>query len=103
MLSGDIEIKSEQRPRTLDELFRQAFTLVMKKINPKIQVILIPSLRDTLIKHASYPQDYFDRKKFRLPKNVKIFPNTFSFSIFGGSNLDIYKDLRDVSKSADIG
>lgn len=107
VVSGDIEVKSEQQPRSLDELFRQVFTPIIKKINPKIQVILVPSLRDTSIKHASYPQDSFDRKKFGLPKNVKIFPNPSSFSaneiIFGGSNLDIYKDLRDVYKSAENG
>lgn len=107
VVSGEIEVKSEQQPRSLDDLFRQVFTPIIKKINPKIQVILIPSLRDTSIKHASYPQDSFDRKKFGLPKNVRIYPNPSSFSanevIFGGSNLDVYKDLRDVYKSSENG
>ena len=47
------------------------------------------------------PQDSFDRKKLGLPKNFKVFPNPSGFSIevlIGNSNLDIFKDLRDIYK-----
>lgn len=103
--SGDIEIPNEKyQPKTLDDVFRLLITPILKKIHPKIQVILVPSLRDSCIKHISYPQDSFDRKKFGLPKNVKVFPNPSSFSVnevlIGGSNMDIFKDLRDVYKPA---
>ena len=48
------------------------------------------------------PQDSFDRKKLGLPKILKVFPNPSGFSInevlIGNSNLDIFKDLRDIYK-----
>ena len=103
--SGEIIIDSDQsqpQPKTLDDLFKAIVTPVLKKIDSKIQVILYPNLRDTCIKHCSYPQDSFDRKKLGLPKNFKVFPNPSGFSInevlIGNSNLDIFKDLRDIYK-----
>lgn len=100
---GDIEfINDTQQPKNLDEVFKKLITPILRKICPRIQVILIPSLKDSVSKHSSYPQDSFERKKFGLPKNVKIFPNPSSFFInevlIGCSNIDVYKDLRDVSK-----
>lgn len=98
--SGDIEIPGELQPRNLDEVFKKLITPILSRINPRIQVILIPALTDCIVKHCSYPQDSFDRKKFGLPKNIKVLPNPSSFSInealFGYSNLDIFKDLKDV-------
>ncbi|CAI5756641.1 unnamed protein product [Candida verbasci] len=100
---GDIELNDgQQPPKNLDDLFKRIITPLIKKIDSRIQIILYPSLKDSCIKHCSYPQDIIDRKKFNLPKNVKIFPNPSSFSIneilIGNSNLDIFKDLRDVVK-----
>lgn len=101
--SGDFEFdKSKEQPKNLDDVFKLIITPVLKKIDPKIQVILYPNLKDTCVKHCSYPQDAFDRKKFGLPKNFRIFPNPSSFQIneilIGNSNLDVFKDLRDVFK-----
>lgn len=103
VMKGDIELPNEKyQPRNLDEVFKKTVTPIIKKINPRIQVIMVPSLRDSAAMHASYPQDAFDRKAFGLPKNVKVFPNPSSFSVnevlFGNSNLDIFKDLKDVYK-----
>ncbi|KAG7662334.1 GPI8 [[Candida] subhashii] len=93
------------QPRNLDEVFKTVITPILKKIDNRIQVILYPSLKDSCIKHCSYPQEGFDRKKFGLPKNIKVFPNPSSFSVnevlIGNSNLDVFKDLRDVSKEDD--
>jgi len=100
---GDIEVpENKPQPKTLDELFKNVFSPILKTIDSRIQVILIPTVKDTSVKSCSYPQDAFERKKFGLPKNVKIFPNPSSFSLneilIGNSNLDIYKDLIEVSK-----
>lgn len=99
--NGDIEIPGDKQvPRNLDEVFKKLFTPLIRKINPRIQVILIPSVNDSIVKHCSYPQDAFDRKKYGLPKNVITMPNPLTFSIngavFGVSNADIFKDLKDV-------
>lgn len=97
--SGDLD-HVPGKPKSLDDVFKHVISPILKKINPHIQVVLVPSLRDSCIKHVSYPQDLFDRKKLGLPKNVKVFPNPSGFAInevmVGGSNLDIYKDLREV-------
>ncbi|KAK6201440.1 DNA polymerase alpha-primase complex B subunit [Scheffersomyces amazonensis] len=100
---GDIEIPGDkQPPRNLDEVFKKVITPILKRIDSRIQVILVPSLTDSCIKHCSYPQDSFDRKKFGLPKNIRVIPNPASFSInevlIGNSNLDLFKDVKEVYK-----
>lgn len=50
------------QPRTLDEVFTKVMAPILKNIDSRIQVILIPSTKDALSKHAAYPQDSFDRK-----------------------------------------
>lgn len=104
--SGEVEVPglpSNQQPRDLDELLRATVTPILKKIDSNIQVILVPSLRDAVNKHTSYPQSAFDRKKLGLPKNFKCFPNPSTFSInevvISASNADLFKDLKDVYKS----
>lgn len=100
---GDTEdstLTASQQPKNLDDVFRALITPILKRIDPMIQVILVPSLRDATSKHASYPQSPIDRKKLGLPKNFKCFPNPSAFSVnevtFGTSNLDIFKDLKDI-------
>ncbi|KAI5951951.1 POL12 [Candida jiufengensis] len=98
-------LPKDQQPRNLDDVFKIIITPLLKKIDSKIQVILLPSLKDSCSDHCSYPQDSFDRKKFQLPKNIKVFPNPSSFAInemlIGSSNLDIFKDLKEVLKQDD--
>ncbi|RLV92656.1 DNA polymerase alpha subunit B [Spathaspora sp. JA1] len=100
---GEFDLE-QQQAKNLDEVFKSIITPILKKIDSRIQVVLYPSLKDTCISHCSYPQDIFDRKKFGLPKNIKIFPNPSSFSIneilIGSSNLDVFKDLRDVTSGS---
>lgn len=103
---GDIEVpalSANHQPKNLDDVFRVLVTPILKKIDSQIQVILVPSLRDAVSKHASYPQSSMDRKKLGLPKNFKCFPNPSAFSIneviFGTSNLDVFKDLKEIYKS----
>lgn len=85
---------------TLDEVFIKVVSPILKRINNKVNVILIPSLKDSVSKHASYPQDSFDRKYLNLGKNFKCFPNPSIFqlneALIGVSNNDIFKDLKDV-------
>ncbi|CCE65715.1 hypothetical protein TPHA_0M01400 [Tetrapisispora phaffii CBS 4417] len=91
-----------QQPRTLDEIFTKVLVPLLSGINSSIQVILVPSTRDAISHHAAYPQDSFDRKKLQLPKNFKCFTNPSTFQLnevfFGCSNVDIYKDLKEVAK-----
>lgn len=87
-----------------DEIFRQMVVPIIKQFNSNTLVILVPSLRDAAIKHIAYPQDLFDKKRFGLPKNVKVMPNPANFAInevmFGVSTLDVFKDMCEVAKGA---
>ncbi|CAH02471.1 DNA-directed DNA polymerase alpha subunit POL12 [Kluyveromyces lactis] len=96
----------KQQPKTLDEVFIKVIAPILKRINPKIQVILIPSTKEVTSKHAAYPQDSLDRKYLSLPKNFKCFTNPSTFQLneifFGCSNNDIYKDLKEVTKGGNV-
>ncbi|KAI5958390.1 POL12 [Candida margitis] len=102
---GRFNLPRDQQPKNLDDVFRLLITPILRKIDTKIQVVLYPSLKDSCVNHCSYPQDSFDRKKFQLPKNVKIFPNPSSFAVnevlIGSSNLDVFKDLKEVFKQGE--
>lgn len=102
---GDyVAASDEKAPVSDDAIFKQAFAPILKQVDPAIQVILVPSLLDANIKHVSYPQDLFDRKKFGLPKNCKVMPNPANFSInemvVGNLTLDVFKDLTEIQRNA---
>lgn len=106
IMAGNLPIFKDMKvqPRTLDELFVKLITPILRTIHPSIQVILIPSTRDAVSTHASYPQDAFDRKSLQLPKNFKCLTNPSTFQIneayLGCSNVDIFKDLKEVTKGS---
>ncbi|KAH6963913.1 DNA polymerase alpha subunit B N-terminal-domain-containing protein [Fusarium avenaceum] len=66
--------------------------------NPQITIILVPSVRDILSKHVSWPQDSIPRKELGLPKVVRIVTNPMTLSInelvLGVSSQDILSQLR---------
>ncbi|KAM9894736.1 hypothetical protein OXX79_008508 [Metschnikowia pulcherrima] len=103
--NGDVVLEGlpqAQQPKNLDELFQTKIKPILEQIDPKIKVVIFPSLKEAISKHMSYPQKSLDRKELGLPKNFKCYPNPCSFSVneamFGASNLDIFKDLKDVFK-----
>lgn len=108
--SGEVEVPNlpaNQQPKNLTELFQLVVAPTLRKISPLIQVILLPLISDAVAKHTSYPQAAFDRKSLRLPKNFKCFPNPSCFSVnevlIGASNMDLFKDLKDVTKTTENG
>ncbi|KAF3902913.1 hypothetical protein AA313_de0209494 [Arthrobotrys entomopaga] len=76
----------------LEDLFKERITSELKRITNSL-VILIPSTRDAVSKHVSYPQEPLQRKLLGLPMNVKLLPNPCVLSInevvFGISSADI--------------
>lgn len=100
VLDGSIEDCVGNNVKTLDDVFNVLVSPILKKIDPAVQVILIPSTNDAVSKHPSYPQDSFERKQIQLPKNFKCFSNPSTFQLneclIGVSNNDIFKDLKDV-------
>ncbi|CAN3375605.1 hypothetical protein DIURU_005661 [Diutina rugosa] len=101
---GKVEHDDGQNFADDDQLFIQKFVPLIKQFDQVIDVILVPSIKDVVMRHVAYPQDSFDKKKYGLPKNVKVMPNPANISLnemsMGISNLDVFKDLVDVSKGS---
>lgn len=66
--------------------------------NPSITIILVPSVRDVLSRHVSWPQDLLPRKDLGLPRAVRIVPNPMNLfvneMILGISSQDVLYELR---------
>lgn len=94
------------QPQTLDDLFVKVLVPILKNIRSNIQVILVPSTKDALSKHAAYPQDSLDRKALQLPKNFKCFTNPATFQLnevfFACSCVDTFKDMKEMTKGGNI-
>jgi DNA polymerase alpha subunit B len=66
--------------------------------NPHILIILVPSVKDIISNHVSWPQDRIPRKDLGLPKAVTIVGNPMTLSLneisIGISSQDILSQLR---------
>lgn len=103
--SGDIDFSGEElfdtEIVTMAELFRHFVTPKLNQIfktNPHITVILVPSVRDAISNHVSWPQEPFPRKDLGLSKSIKFVGNPMILSLneimFGISSQDILTELR---------
>lgn len=105
LATGDFDLPDdpslEPDKATLSDAFRllvgQRITRLAQEV-PNITIILVPSVRDTISKHVSWPQEPLARKELGLPKQVKMVSNPVTISInetiFGISPQDILFDLR---------
>ncbi|KAL2048259.1 hypothetical protein N7G274_000170 [Stereocaulon virgatum] len=103
--SGDFELPDDPGIQpdqaTLNDVFR---ILVGKPLRnlvvqvPNITIILVPSVRDAVNKHVSWPQEQFDKKVLGLPKQAKVVTNPVTISlneiVVGISAQDVLDDLR---------
>jgi DNA polymerase alpha subunit B len=95
------EAMSEPDAVTMSTVFKYlispAFNLLVG-LNPHITIILVPSVKDAISKHVSWPQEPFPRKDLGLPKSVKIIGNPMTLSLneinLGISSQDILTELR---------
>ncbi|CAZ83810.1 unnamed protein product [Tuber melanosporum] len=81
--TGDFDFEIPDREYgdggSMEDLFRE-------RISPKIRlvqrsmVLLVPSVRDVVSGHISFPQEQFKRRQLELP-NVRCLPNPATFSI----------------------
>ncbi|KAK4122152.1 DNA polymerase alpha, subunit B [Parathielavia appendiculata] len=66
--------------------------------NPTVTILLVPSVRDVLNKHVSWPQDAFPRAQLGLPKTARIIGNPMTLSmnemVVGVSSQDVLFELR---------
>ncbi|KAH7008324.1 DNA polymerase alpha subunit B N-terminal-domain-containing protein [Ilyonectria destructans] len=103
--TGDFDLPEEANfdpdTATMTTVFRYLVSPAFNRLasaSPHLTIILIPSVRDILAKHVSWPQDTIPRKELGLPKSVRILTNPMSLSInelmLGVSSQDILSQLR---------
>ncbi|GAB0132607.1 hypothetical protein EsDP_00001037 [Epichloe bromicola] len=103
--AGDFDLPEEANldpdTATMTTVFKHLFATALNRAcsaNPHLTVILVPSVRDTLEKHVSWPQDTIPRKELGLPKSAKIVSNPMTLSmnemVIGISSQDILYELR---------
>ncbi|KAK4998105.1 DNA-directed DNA polymerase alpha subunit pol12 [Elasticomyces elasticus] len=98
-LPADAKIDPDQA--TLTDVFRILISAPLDRLVqqiPGITIILVPSVRDAVIKHVAYPQDRLPRRELALPKQVSVVTNPITLSIneivVGMSSQDVLYELR---------
>ena len=105
--SGDFEpylpsdAKIEPDRATVTDVFRYLVSQPIQRLVqalPTITIIMVPSVRDIISKHVSWPQDRFPRPALGLPKQVQVVTNPITLSInemiVGISSQDVLYELR---------
>ena len=88
LASGDFDLPDDPSIQpdkaTLNDVFRlligTPISALAQRI-PNITIVMIPSVRDAVNKHVSWPQEPFDRKVLGLPKQAKVVSNPVTFSL----------------------
>ncbi|KAI1823158.1 DNA polymerase alpha/epsilon subunit B [Xylaria intraflava] len=106
IVAGDFDLPEEATVETdtatMSTVFKYMISPVLNRLvasNPHITILLIPSLRDVVNRHVSWPQESFSRKDLGLPKTAaKIIGNPMTLSVnemvLGISSQDVLWDLR---------
>ncbi|KAI9803190.1 MAG: hypothetical protein M1825_001981 [Sarcosagium campestre] len=103
--SGDFDLPAglniDPDTATLPSIFRGLIGAPLRRLAeavPSVTIVVIPSVRDAVSKHVSWPQEQLARKELGLPKQVKILTNPCTLSlneiVFGVSSSDVLAELR---------
>lgn len=103
--TGDFDLPAgvsvDEDSATMTTVFKHLVSPAITKLaaaNPSVTIILVPSVRDVLNKHVSWPQDAFSRRELGLPKNVRTVGNPMVFRmnevVMGISSQDVLWELR---------
>lgn len=101
--SGDFPSIPNLNPdtATLTDVFRSLVAVRLQKLIqsvPSITILMVPSVRDVINKHASFPQDRMNRKLLGLPKQCSVVTNPVTISlnetIFTISSQDVLYELK---------
>jgi DNA polymerase alpha subunit B len=103
--SGDFDLPEEAMTEpdsvTMSTVFKYLISPALNQLvasNPHITIILVPSVKDAVHKHVSWPQEPFPKKDLGLPKTARVIGNPMTFSMneisVGISSLDIFTELR---------
>ena len=103
--SGDFDLPDEAlaEPDTVTTatIFKYMISLALNALvasNPHITILLVPSVKDAISKHVSWPQEPFPKAGLGLPKTARVIGNPMTFSLneisVGISSLDVLSELR---------
>ncbi|TDZ68491.1 DNA polymerase alpha subunit B [Colletotrichum sidae] len=103
--TGDFDLPEEAvvdpDTATTSTVFKYLFSPALNRLvsaNPGITIILVPSVRDVIDKHVSWPQDSVLKKELGLPKSARIVTNPMTLSmnemVMGISSQDVLWQLR---------
>lgn len=95
------EVLAEPDTLTMASVFKWLVSPALNRFvaaNPHATVLLVPSVRDVLAKHVSWPQDAFPRRELGLHKSVRVIGNPMTVSVneavVGISSQDVLWELR---------
>lgn len=105
LASGDFDLPEvkgyDPETATLATVFRHCITAPLNRLVtavPSITIVLVPSVRDVLHKHVSWPQEQLPKKELGLPKQVRMVSNpvtlSFNETVIGMSSNDVLYELR---------
>ena len=104
--AGDIDLPADldvdEDSATLTTAFRGIVSPALQRLAsavPTITILLVPSVRDAISRHVSWPQEQLPgRKELGLPRQVKLLSNPVTVSvnevIVGVSAQDVLSELR---------
>jgi DNA polymerase alpha subunit B len=104
--TGDFDLPDEAMiepdTATMSTVFKYTISPALNRlaqVNPAVTILMVPSVRDVIDKHVSWPQDIIPRKDLGLPKQAKIVGNPMTLSLnevlLGISSQDILYELRN--------
>ena len=105
LASGDFDLPDNPSIKpdkaTLNDVFRLLIAVPLNRLAqtlPSITIVVVPSVRDVVNRHVSWPQEPFARKELGLPKQAKMVSNPVTVSlnemVVGISAQDVLYELR---------
>ncbi|KAA8652663.1 hypothetical protein EYZ11_001058 [Aspergillus tanneri] len=105
LASGDFELPEssgiDPDTATLTTVFRHCISTPLQRLTaavPSITIVLVPSVRDAVSKHVSWPQEQLPKKELGLPKQVRMVSNPVTLSlnetVIGMGSHDVLYELR---------
>ncbi|KAL6233376.1 hypothetical protein BDW75DRAFT_215394 [Aspergillus navahoensis] len=103
LASGDFDLPENIDPdtATLTTAFKHYISTPLQQLAaavPSITIALVPSVRDAVSKHVSWPQEQLPKKELGLPKQARMVSNPVTFSlnetVIGMCSHDVLYELR---------
>ncbi|KAL3472874.1 DNA polymerase alpha subunit B N-terminal-domain-containing protein [Aspergillus californicus] len=105
LASGDFDLPVtdgfDPDTATLTTVFRHCISAPLQKLAaevPSITILLVPSVRDAVSKHVSWPQEQLPKKELGLPRQARMLSNPVTFSlnetVIGMCSHDVLYELR---------